>query len=384
MMMAPAQRLLSADDHVQEPDDLWTARLSPAKFGDRIPRVARHPDGTDRWVVEGRVRNDLPLARTAALAPDHLTDPRTLAEIPAAAVDPEARLQSMDADGVAAAVLYPTAAGLGGEVVGAIADPALELECVRAYNDWLLESWAAASPRFVPQCLIPIGSVEAAIAEATRAVGRGHRGVVMPSAPWLINADAPHLYEPPWNPFWSCVRELGVPVCFHSGSAPSLMLDIYEGFAPEVAKGFDMVRRPSSSGMVVCRFLFSGIGERHPELKVVFSATGIDWMPFMLEVADHERERICRKGELPLEMDTPPSTIFHRQCHVTTTFDRVGLRLASFIGVVNILFGSEFPLDCSNYPQTAAAIDRNFAGVPESDRRRILWENAAELYGVEA
>src|SRR4051794_11046489 len=118
--MAPVPNLISADDHVQEPADLWTARLSSARFGDRIPRVARQPDGADRWVVEDKVQSQLPLARTAALAADHLTDPKTLAEIPAAALDPAARLRAMDADGVDAAVLYPTAAGLGGEITGAI------------------------------------------------------------------------------------------------------------------------------------------------------------------------------------------------------------------------------------------------------------------------
>ncbi len=380
--MGDARRLISADDHVQEPPDLWTARLSKRQWGDRAPHVARQADGTERWVVDGKVRADTRLAATGALSEDRFTDPQTWSEVPAASYDPSARLAAMDRDGIDVQVLYPSAAGIGGEVLGALEDPALELAAVRAYNDWLLESWAEASVRFVPQALVPVTTVEAAVTEADRAVGAGHRGIVMPVAPWRINKASPHLYDAQWDPFWAKVVELGVPVCFHSGSAPSLMLDIYEGFNPAVARAFDTVRRPASSGMALCRFLYSGVAERFPELKVVFASTGIDWVPFMIEVADHERERICRKGAEPLEMDRPPSDIFHKQCYVTTWFEKAGLRLRSVIGVENILWGSEFPHETSTWPDSAGYIERNFEGIPEAERDRILFRNAAELYGI--
>ena len=35
--MSVAKGFVSADDHVQEPPDLWTERLSRSRFGDRIP-----------------------------------------------------------------------------------------------------------------------------------------------------------------------------------------------------------------------------------------------------------------------------------------------------------------------------------------------------------
>lgn len=382
--MPPPFNLVSADDHVQEPPDLWTKRLSKQKFGDKVPHVARQPNGVERWVVEGAVRNDLPLARAGALAADRLDDPKEWGQVPKAAYDPAERLKAMDRDGVATSVLYPSAAGLGGEVLGAIKDPALEVACVQAYNDWLLETWGKAGSRFVAQCLVPVASVQAATAEAKRAVARGHKGIVFPAAPWRINAASPHLYDSVWDPFWAAVTDLGVPVCLHSGSVPPLMMDIYQGFSPAVARGFDMVRRPSSSGMIVSRFLFSGIAERFPKLKVVFSATGLDWVPFMLEVADHEWERICRKGEKPLEMDTQPSDIFHRQCYATTSFDNVGLRLRSVVGVSNIMWQSEFPLETSTFPESVATIEKHYKDMPEADRTLILSGNATRLYGLKA
>ena len=45
---------ISADDHVQEHPEVWTKRMSKAKWGDRIPHVEREADGTERWVVDGK------------------------------------------------------------------------------------------------------------------------------------------------------------------------------------------------------------------------------------------------------------------------------------------------------------------------------------------
>ena len=50
---------ISADDHVQEHPEVWTQRLSKAKWGDRIPHLERRADGTEQWVVDGQ-KIDLP------------------------------------------------------------------------------------------------------------------------------------------------------------------------------------------------------------------------------------------------------------------------------------------------------------------------------------
>ena len=69
----------------------------------------------------------------------------------------------MDAAGIDYAVLYPTVAGSGGQSFGRIEDAELELACVQAYNDWLLEEWASVSDRFMPQCITPLFPIDAAV-----------------------------------------------------------------------------------------------------------------------------------------------------------------------------------------------------------------------------
>ena len=372
-------RVISADDHVQEPPDLWTKRLSK-RWGDRVPQVARQADGVERWVIDGRLLEASSLTRTGALSNERHQEPQTWDQVPQAAFDPDARLKAMDEDGVEVQVLYPGTSGVSGEVLGRIEDPTLEIECVGAYNDWLLETWADASPRFVPQCILPISSVSAAVSETKRAVGMGHRGVIMPPAPWHVRPDAPHIHDDRWDPLWATIQDLDVPVCWHSGGDLNVLLEIYPGFGPAMTKAFDSIRRPISSAQVLVNFLLSGIGERFPGLKVVFTATGIDWVPSQLELCDHQAENAMLEKE---GMTIQPSEIFHRQCYVTTWFDRAGMRIRSDVGLGNILWQSEFPLETSTWPRSAELIEGNFAGVPQNERDLILFGNAAKLYRVE-
>jgi len=309
-------------------------------------------------------------------------EPRAWAEVPRETYDPAARLRAMDQDGVELQVLYPYVSGVSGEVLAAIPDPDFQVACVRAYNDWLLETWGAASGRFVPQCILPIASPEAAAKEMERSVGLGHRGAVMAPLPWHINKALPHLYTPAWDPLWAKAVELDVPICWHSGSYQFGLGEVYEKARPETLRTIENIRKPQSINAVMCNFLFSGVPERFPGLKVIFPASGIDWISFMLEVSDYEWDRVCRRGALPYQLDLAPSLIFRRNCFVTTWFERAGLRLRSYLGVDNILWESEFPMETSPWPHSSQAIEKAFSGVPQADRDKILRGNVARLYKI--
>ena len=370
--------VISVDDHVQEPPDLWTTCMSKAKWGNRIPQVVSQADGTQRWSFEGQVKAGNALASTGALSKDRNAEPQAWSEVPEAAYDPQARLRAMDSDHVDYSVLYPTAAGISGETIGAIKDLDLQIECARVYNDWIIDVWAAAGPRFIPQAILPIGSVDAAVAEARRAVGRGHKGAILPAQPSQTNKAVPHLYQLAWDPLWAALQELGVPICFHAGSAPSVLFDISPAYNAITAAAFDNVRQSAGSAALINGITLSGILYRFTKLQVVFPGSAIDYVPFALEALDHQWERqLLAKNE---GLAQPPSEIFHRQCYVTTWKEKVGLRNRRYIGVERILWESEFPRSTSTYPESARLIANNFADVPSEEREQILCRNAARLY----
>jgi predicted TIM-barrel fold metal-dependent hydrolase len=367
--------LISVDDHVQEPPDLWTSRMSAAKWGDRIPRLERN--GSERWVIDGQVLNSGQVARAGALMADRTVEPQRWDDVPQAAYVPAERLRAMDAAGVGYSVLFPTVAGLAGEAFGRLTDPELELACVQAYNDWLIEEWAAASDRFIPQCIVPIGPVDATVAEIRRAVGKGHRGVVFPSVPHDLR-DVPHVAESDYDPIWSVCEELDVPLCLHAGGSPALQNALPPTLSAARAAALEEVQRPVSSVYVLNLLLFSRILLRHPKLRVVMSESALSWGMLDLEWADHQfgHDGLAREG-----YDLTPLEMFHRQCYLNAWFDEVG-PFAGYLGDRNILWSTNFPLANSNWPRTQDTIDRCFQGTSDETRERVLWANAAELYRV--
>ncbi len=368
--------LISVDDHVQEHPEVWTQRMSRSRWGDRIPRMEGQPDGTECWVLEGK---KLPLAdvvSVGATLPDRTMEPRRWEDVPDAAHAPSERLKAMDVDGVDYSVLYPSVAGLAGEAFGRFSDPDLELACVQAYNDWLIEEWAGASERFIPQCIVPIWPVDATVREIRRAVQKGHRGVVLPAVPMQLR-DVPHINEPDYDPVWATCQELEVPVCFHAGSTTQIQFPAYSGLSSGLAAALAALTRPVSNVLVVANFLYSRILLRYPDLKVVFSESSLSWGAYELETADHqfERQRLYLEG-----YDLKPSEMFRRQCYLTGWYDRSAIEARKYLGVDNILWGTNFPQATSTWPTTRDYIARSFQGVPQDERARMLWGNAAKLY----
>jgi predicted TIM-barrel fold metal-dependent hydrolase len=317
------------------------------------------------------------VSRAGALMADRNREPRSWAEVPPAAYQPSERLKAMEAAGIDYSVLYPTVAGLAGEAFGRLDDPELELACVQAYNDWLIETWAGASDRFIPQCIVPIAPIESTVREIRRAVAAGHRGVVFPALPMHLR-DVPHVSGPEWDPVWRVCQELNVPVCLHAGASPELQYEPHEGLAPELAEAIAAVTRPVSSVFVISLFSFSRVLLRHPGLRIVLAESALSWGPLYMEWADHQfdHDGLAREG-----YEKTPSEMFHNGCYFTAWFDQIA-PFADFVGAEHILWSTELPLATSTWPRTRETISHCFQGVAAEAREKILWKNAAALYRI--
>jgi uncharacterized protein len=370
--------LISADDHVQEHPEVWTSRMSRQKWGDQIPHIEEQTDGSECWMVAGQCISLPGVAIAGAVTVDRAQAPTRWADVPAMVYKPQERLKAMDLNGVDYSVLYPIVGGLAGETFGKLCDPELELACVQAYNDWLIEEWANVSSRFVPQCIVPIWPMESAVAEVKRAVGKGHKGVIYPASPMELR-DVPHINEPAYDPLWSACEELSVPLCFHSGASAKIQLRPGKTFSPAVAAAFGGIVRSVSSIAVLANFLFSRVLYRFPKLKVVFAESSLGWGAYELEYADYQADA----DGLPAEgYSLKPSELFQRQCYFTCWYDRMSLGVRRYLGASNILWSTNFPLATSTWPSSRQHIDLAFDDIGEEDRDQILWGNAARLYAL--
>ena len=104
--------LMSADNHIVEPPDLWTSRIEP-KFRDRAPKLVEGADH-DWWYVEGdqclgSMGNTTNAgARFRTDRPDEIPAEGRWESVLPGAYDPHAAVKDMDLDGVYGGVLFPT------------------------------------------------------------------------------------------------------------------------------------------------------------------------------------------------------------------------------------------------------------------------------------
>ena len=104
--------LVSVDDHVCEPPDMWDNHV-PAKWKDRAPKLITKDDGSNLWVFEGgQIPNvgstPLPAARPRSTAWSR----RHSQQLRPGCYDVDARVEDMNANGVLGSLCFPTVPGL--------------------------------------------------------------------------------------------------------------------------------------------------------------------------------------------------------------------------------------------------------------------------------
>ncbi|MEA2639388.1 MAG: hypothetical protein QOF51_782 [Chloroflexota bacterium] len=373
--------LISADSHVVLNRDAFTSRMSASTWGDKIPHVGmieKRGKQIEGWTAYGEPAGGEGVSNCPAVMGDPFpTYPARWELVPNTAYDPIARLAALDADGVDGEVLFPNNPGGTFYKWG---DRAFELDVVRAYNDALAE-WARASDRYLPLAILPyINGPETMAREVERAVGMGHRGA---NVQGRMPAGLPHLTDPAWYPLWETCQALDVPVHFHGSSGLNIGGAImgWDGFTTRQAHSASTSTSAVTPAQIIPHLILSGVTERFPRLKCVFAEAGIGGLNYVIAACDHEWEsrHLWTEG-----ISTRPSETVRTQMFVNFWFEAGGIQLRHNIGIDNIMWESDFPHVASYYPRSRDEVERVLAGVPEDDRRKLLYENAVRVYNVDA
>ena len=391
-MVAVVERIkvIDSDTHVSEPEDLWTSRVSVAKWGDMVPHVQWDPEKNEEaWYFGGErfaAAAGPAMAGWKEFPPSH---PPRMADADPGSWNPVERLKRMDEYGLWAQVIYPNVGGFGSGRFLALKEPELMLQCVQAYNDFLSE-WCGTDPnRLVPIMAVPFWDVDATVKEIGRAWKKGHKGVLFTSEPEVFGQ--PPLADPQWEPVWSTAEDLGLTINFHIGSGD--LTQLRGGFKgngrqANYAKLTTMLFLDNSRA--VMEVIISGMCHRHPSLNIVSVESGIGWIPFVLEALDWQWLNSGVRQEHP-EYDLLPSEYFKRQVYGCFWFERASARAAiDILGPDNLLYETDFPHPTSMSPGPASVadvpkdfIEQNLAGLPEGVLCKILHDNAARLYHLD-
>jgi predicted TIM-barrel fold metal-dependent hydrolase len=134
-----------------------------------------------------------------------------------------------------------------------------------------------------------------------------------------------------------------------------------------------------------CDVITSGVLSRYPELKFVSVESGIGWLPFMLEAVDYSWLGSFRPGRKRRADDVLPSDLFRQSVYVTYWFESVAPKhFLDLVPLDNVLFETDFPHTTCLFGNIQDTIESGLGHVSEPVRRKILWENAAKLYRIEA
>lgn len=377
--------IIDVDSHITEPPDVWTARM-PKSLHEQVPHIER-VDGEDVWMAGG-MRISAPgtvsMAGFDGVVPDH---PRTYEEIHESMWDASARVEHLNHEGITAQVLYPNVGGFGNGYFLRIGERDLVNECVKTYNDWLIDWTSVAPERFVPVCAVPFWDLDFAVAEIERCLEMGHKAINFCNQPQ--DYGAPPLADRHWDPIWAVTQEAGASVSFHIGGGdigPMLQDESNKGWKTNFAQ---VSARIFIDNMhCISDLIFAGICHRFPDLKFVSVESGVGWIPGALEAMDWQWSNNGIKDEHP-EYDLLPSEYFRRQIYGCFWFERAGARFAIEQYPDNILYETDYPHPTCQHPgpRTPAQHPRDYATGALSDLdddllRRVLHDTAAEIYGL--
>jgi predicted TIM-barrel fold metal-dependent hydrolase len=347
--------IVSVDDHVVEPPDLFAHHLDP-KYADVAPRLEHTEAGKDVWRFGDVVIPNVGLNAVAGRPKsEYGIDPTSFDELRPGTYDATARVQDMSANGVLGSLNFPSLPGFAGRLFAPLAqtDEPAALALARAYNDWHVDEWCAVAPeRFIP-CGIPvIWSADLAAAEVRRLSAKGVHAVTFPENP--VPLGLPSLHSDYWDPFWKACSETATTVCMHIGSSSQLVVT-----ATDAPIDVMIVLQPMNIVQAAADLIHSPVFKKFPDVRVALSEGGIGWIPYFLERVDHSYN--THKAWTGADFGArQPSEVFMEHVYLCYISDAVGVRHAREIGVDHICVEIDYPHSDTTWPNAPETLKGQF------------------------
>jgi predicted TIM-barrel fold metal-dependent hydrolase len=375
-MLPTDAQLISVDDHVVEHPNVWQDRL-PARYKEVGPRVVEEDGGRRQvWQFEGRIYPTIGLNAVAGKDPkDFGLDPVRYDEMLPGCYDVAERVKDMDLDGVHAQLCFPSFPGFAGSTFFGATDKEMALECVKAWNDFIIDEWCAAAPdRFIPMVIVPFWDADASVAEVERTAAKGAKAVSFTEAPHALGL--PSFHRDHWDGFLAATQDADMPLCLHfgSGGAPNV--------APDASFAVAIALFGTNSQFACVDLLLSPVFHKFPRLRVVLSEGGIGWMPWILERTDYTWER--HRWYTGVNRDVRPSELFREHIFGCFIADDAGVEMRHLIGVDNLMFEGDYPHSDSNFPGSRKRLEGTLQPVADEEARKIAELNARRVFNFGA
>ena len=368
-------KIISSDDHIFEPPDMWTSRIDK-KFKDRAPRIVRLESGDDWWFTDGQKGQSVASGAQTGVrfeGIENLSFNDQLENVRPGGYDPHERVKDMDMDGVEASVIYPNQ----GLMLYSIPDTELVNRCMQVYNDWIAEYCQAYPKRLKGIAMINVDDIDWAIEEVKRTQKLGLVGAMIPVFP----APGRSYNLPDYEPFWATAEDLGIPLSLHIATIrPGTVQELVdlETLPPEYFCNADYWVRMSFASMI-----FNGVFERHPKLVVGSIENEAAWVPHFLVNLDYQYTQRAQLSHWHrYKGDMLPSDYFHKNMFVGFQEDALAVKDRHLIGVENLQWGSDYPHLESTFPKSQQILEEILADCTEEEKALIAGGNGAKVYHI--
>jgi predicted TIM-barrel fold metal-dependent hydrolase len=374
---APRYRIVSADDHLIEPPDLFEGRM-PEALADRAPAVLTDPHGRQAWRYEGNDYPNIGLNAVVGRPRDEWSmDAANFDEMRRGCWDIHARVLDMDLAGIVASVCFPSLiAGFAGTVFSRSQDPRLGLACVRAWNDWHHEVWAGTYPgRIIPTQITWLLDPEVAAAMVRENAERGFRALSFTEFP--SKTGLPSVRSGHWDPLLRACEETETVVCLHTGSGSWAPI-------PSDDPPFEMFPTlfPINAYLAAADWLWSGACTRFPDLHIAMAEGGVGWVNMLADRVDYVLDHSASGSDSGhWGDDRKPSEVLATNfwfCSIDdpSTLDGVLQRF----GPDHVLLEVDYPHADSTWPDTQEVVAARLGHLPDDVVAKLTHENAEVLF----
>lgn len=364
--------VISVDDHAFEPPSLFDQ--VPAKYRDMAPRFVE-VEGRPGWLITGEMHffTGLDGAANRPIS-EWRSRKMRVQDFRPSVWDVEARVRDMDLVGVWASLCFPSITwGFAGTALNRIPDLDVAHACVQAYNDWVVEEWWGPQPDRLIPCQLPflLDPVRAA-AEIRRNAARGVHAVS-----FVENTSAlglPSVHTDHWDPFFRACEETETALNLHVGSSGRISSP-----SPETPDPAHVALFPLNGIEAVVDWVFSGVPERFPDVRIVLSEAGISWVPMVVERLNRANRQ---RAAAPQAWRGPahPVDLLHRNFWFTSIEDPSSFRQLDVINEDHVMLEVDFPHTDSTWPDSQELFRSELEHLSVATVRKICFENAARLY----
>jgi len=353
--------VFSADDHISLSEDIFYDRL-PDNMKDRAPRIMNVDGG---WVlgVEGK----------SILVPEFIRVLTQYDPVPGShAGDITARLAALDSEGIDRELAFPNS------VLALFGWPDREVReaCFRVYNEYIAEVQEKSGHRIYGVGLINWWDPEGARRTVNELKDLGLKTFLMPLMPGKDLDGKPIDYaSPAMDGVWDAIEEAGVPVSHHIGENPPATPIAFNAIS------IGMLQSVAPFRDTFGKYIFGGILDRHPGLRVGYFEGGINWVPSALQDAEHIAASFQHLADLQIKHE--PTYYWDNHMCASFMVDQLGLALLARIGVDRVMWSTDFPHNESTYGYSNQSLASVVDAVGAEATAAIASCNVKRFLGIE-